>query len=358
MLSVIQIIIIAVNINILILGVIFLFLSRGNRLANILLGMFLISIGYTTFSMTILEDIILVPHLIRIYEPVSLLILPSFYGYFKVILDENKKMKPIEMLHFLPSIISLVILLPFLLKPGEVKIQWLQASILNYKLYQNWNILYFLQLVLYIFFFVRKIKQNPVASSKKTSENKIKIIRLVKSFAILLLGIFSAGVLLMFLFTPNIYFLAVPVQLFVIYGIYLLVKASKLIDILYAPANNKTLRFEKLSNLVHYLDNTEDYYNPFLSLEYVSNSTGIGIHEISRYINEVKGMSFNDFINQKRIEEVLNRLHDPDYKKLSIEGIGRSVGFRSKSTFYRAFKKYTKQTPGDYIQDITKKSTT
>ena len=69
MLSIVQIVIIAINFNVFMLGVIFLLLRKGNRLANSFLGLFLISIGYTTFSMTFLEDIIMFPHFIRLYEP-------------------------------------------------------------------------------------------------------------------------------------------------------------------------------------------------------------------------------------------------------------------------------------------------
>ena len=196
--------------------------------------------------------------------------------------------------------------------------------------------------------FVLKVKDFHYTHKGKFRENKKKIFKLVKWFGILLLCIFSFGVLLMLLYTPNLFFMAVPVQLFIIYGFYLLIKTSKLVEAIYAPSVAKHYLKENIPELVNYLNNTNDYYNPNISLEHVSHSTGVGIHEISRYINEIKGMSFNDFINQKRVEESQKRLNDPAYQHLSLEGIGNSVGFSSKSTFYRAFKKFEDKTPGEF----------
>ncbi|MFW6225317.1 MAG: helix-turn-helix domain-containing protein, partial [Bacteroidota bacterium] len=140
-------------------------------------------------------------------------------------------------------------------------------------------------------------------------------------------------------------------HLFVIYGIYRLIKTSSLIDIIYSNPGNKKNHSQNFYRIKEYFENTSDYYSSSITLEHVATHCKSTIHDVSRYINEVIGMNFNDFINKKRIEEAKRRLYAPEYKHLSNEGIGQSVGFKSKTTFYRAFKKFTGKTPGEYMKN-------
>jgi AraC-like DNA-binding protein len=69
---------------------------------------------------------------------------------------------------------------------------------------------------------------------------------------------------------------------------------------------------------------------------------------LSRIINERRNQSFNDFVNQYRIEEACRRLTDPGWKNMTILQIAYETGFYSKSVFNTAFKKFTGQTPSQY----------
>jgi len=44
------------------------------------------------------------------------------------------------------------------------------------------------------------------------------------------------------------------------------------------------------------------------------------------------------------------RLLDDEFKHLTVEAVGQSVGFKSKSAFYNAFKKYTGQSPSAFMK--------
>ncbi len=59
------------------------------------------------------------------------------------------------------------------------------------------------------------------------------------------------------------------------------------------------------------------------------------------------GSSFLELINKYRIEEAKSLILDPKLNE-TIEGIGYSVGFNSKSTFHSAFKRITGQTPSEF----------
>ncbi len=349
--SAIQLLVVAINLNIFLLGLVYILLKKGNYLANIFKGIFLISVGYLTFSMTMLEDISRFPYLIRVYEPLSLLLLPCLFVYFLRLLDEREQMKPRDWWHFLPFVFSFVILIPFLFKSNMEKLQWLEASIHDYQYYKAWNFIYLGQLIIYIFLFGRKIKYFYKNFDKK-SDKAWNIKQQVVHFIFLMLIIFAVGLFMMIVFMSKIYFMAIPMQLFLVYVVYKMIKSSRVIELEYSKLKSKEVKCKNLSKLVDYLDSTEDYYIPVFTLEHVSKMAGIGMHEVSRYMNANIGMNFNDFVNQRRVEEAKKRLNNPEYQDYSLEGIGQSIGFKSKTTFYRAFKKFTGKTPGEYSRTL------
>jgi len=57
------------------------------------------------------------------------------------------------------------------------------------------------------------------------------------------------------------------------------------------------------------------------------------------------GVNFQTLKNQFRCDIAMNLLKLPE---LTIEEISEKVGFSEQSTFYRAFKKWTGITPGEY----------
>jgi AraC-like DNA-binding protein len=61
-------------------------------------------------------------------------------------------------------------------------------------------------------------------------------------------------------------------------------------------------------------------------------------------------MNFANFINQQRVEYAKKALKKDENKLLTIESIGEKSGFKSKSSFNAAFKKFTGQTPSDYLK--------
>ena len=67
------------------------------------------------------------------------------------------------------------------------------------------------------------------------------------------------------------------------------------------------------------------------------------------------GSNYNHYINNKRIELAKERLVDPKFSHLTIEAIGESVGFKSKSAFYNAFKKISGISPFKFTKSISPK---
>ena len=95
---------------------------------------------------------------------------------------------------------------------------------------------------------------------------------------------------------------------------------------------------------------TEIYAADF-SAQQLAEAIGEHYKKVSQIINECYGCNFNAFINKYRVQEACRRMADrQNYGNLTIEGLGQSVGFKSRSTFINAFKANTGLTPSEYIK--------
>ncbi|MEO0901295.1 MAG: AraC family transcriptional regulator, partial [Bacteroidota bacterium] len=93
------------------------------------------------------------------------------------------------------------------------------------------------------------------------------------------------------------------------------------------------------------------FESPSASLKDLAHQLNTNTNQLSKTINVHTGGNFNDYINQKRINEAKNRLLDKDFGHLTVEAIGNSVGFNSKSAFYTAFKKFTNTSPSAFLKE-------
>lgn len=97
-----------------------------------------------------------------------------------------------------------------------------------------------------------------------------------------------------------------------------------------------------------YFKTERPYLEPDLTLPKLAESLNVPHHHLSQVINDVYGQNFFDFINKYRVEEVKNKIVDPEFDKYSLLGIAFESGFNSKSAFNRVFKKFTNTTPSEF----------
>ncbi|MGB5274124.1 MAG: helix-turn-helix domain-containing protein, partial [Flavobacteriaceae bacterium] len=71
---------------------------------------------------------------------------------------------------------------------------------------------------------------------------------------------------------------------------------------------------------------------------------------ISVAINTVFNQNFNSYVNGLRVKKAISLLNNNKLNHLSIEGLGKEVGFHSKSAFYAAFRKSTGTTPANFAE--------
>jgi len=94
------------------------------------------------------------------------------------------------------------------------------------------------------------------------------------------------------------------------------------------------------------------YQDPELSLSSLAEKLGMSPHELSRIINTVFKKSFNDFVNEYRVAEVIRNMQNHAYDHLTLQGIAYESGFNSPRTFHRAFKELTRKTPAEYKKEL------
>jgi AraC-like DNA-binding protein len=80
------------------------------------------------------------------------------------------------------------------------------------------------------------------------------------------------------------------------------------------------------------------YLDPNLNLHLLASHTGIPPKTISAVLNQHLQKSFNEFINQYRVEAVKTKLQQQESGHLTIAGIATECGFNSQATFQRTFR--------------------
>ena len=73
-------------------------------------------------------------------------------------------------------------------------------------------------------------------------------------------------------------------------------------------------------------------------------------HQVSEALNRYAGTSFTDLVTRLRVDDVKAQLRDPANDRFTIEGIGASAGFGSRSALHAAFKRLEGKTPTRFRQ--------
>lgn len=106
--------------------------------------------------------------------------------------------------------------------------------------------------------------------------------------------------------------------------------------------------------LLYLLEVEKVYLDENVTLPSLSRKLSISPRNLSQVINEQLNMNFCDLINVYRIEAAKRILSEPKQKNFSVMEIAFQVGFNSKASFYRAFRKHTGMTPSQYREKLKK----
>lgn len=93
------------------------------------------------------------------------------------------------------------------------------------------------------------------------------------------------------------------------------------------------------------------YLDQELTIFKLSKLMDSNTNYLSTLINSTYQLNFANFINKQRVAYARQALLDQSNQQLTIESIGSASGFKSKSSFNAAFKKFTGKTPSEFMKN-------
>lgn len=103
--------------------------------------------------------------------------------------------------------------------------------------------------------------------------------------------------------------------------------------------------------IVSKLEREKIFLNTELKLSNLAKDVDSNTSYVSETINKHFNKSFSVLINEYRVKEALKLLENDMTKQFTIEHIGQKSGFKSRTSFYTAFKQFTGVSPSYYIKN-------
>ncbi len=113
----------------------------------------------------------------------------------------------------------------------------------------------------------------------------------------------------------------------------------------------KTIRQAKRQKILAVLENEKPYLSPTYSLGALAQKVNMPASHITEVLNLELNMTFYTLTNQYRIQEAKQQLARQDHH-WKMDQLAAYLGYKSKSTFYNAFKKEMACTPLQYKKSL------
>lgn len=117
------------------------------------------------------------------------------------------------------------------------------------------------------------------------------------------------------------------------------------------PAEDeKIIQSQLFENIKTVIYTNELYKNSEINIQTIANYMKKPVYMLSDAV-KCSDVTFYELIRQIRVEKAKEMLLDKNCL-FSVDGIGKAVGFNSRASFYRAFKKYENESPGTLKKGI------
>jgi len=363
---------------------ILVFNKKGKSQGDYLLGFWLIFMGLhlTYYYLFTTGYSFRHPHLLGIGIGFPLLEAPFMFVYVMVMIRKSGRLKATDLLHLIPFlIITLWFTFRFYVLSGPEKVDFYN-QIYNGPLPRDVAIMTFPNIIvgpIYVILSLIKLSghtksiANDFSYTEQINLNWLKFV--IGGLGFVFFVVIVSNVLVRFPFLgvtmhEHIIYLAISIAVFFLgyFGIkQQAIYTSNPSVLSEADPRPQKQQKKKASQYLHsglkqqeakaYATALKDYFDtekPFLdgklSLNDVAQYLDISVNHISQVINEQLEMTFFDFVNSYRVDEVKARLSGPDSKNFTLLGIAYDSGFNSKSSFNSIFKKFTDLTPSQFAK--------
>ncbi len=116
------------------------------------------------------------------------------------------------------------------------------------------------------------------------------------------------------------------------------------------PKMTEGMKSDIQSRISYAMEVEKAFLNPDINLARLAKMINTNTSYLSKVINTSGDKNFSMLINEYRVKEMLVHLEKEYNNGVTIIDMAMKFGFRSKSTFNKAFKLYTGVTPSYYLQ--------
>ena len=269
----------------------------------------------------------------------------------------GRKIKTMDMLHFIPFAFKLIVLLPFYIQSSSHKLDIIAHYQPGYWAFA-FDMLMMVHLLVYgILCLLFQFKKY-----KNTFPNQ-GLLHWSNAIVVAYLGFvlsFICYYVMVYVFEYNRsfdYMISVAMSVFIYLIGYLGFRYNDIYSI--TSAGKKSPKYansgltkqeseEHLNKLLTLMQDEKPYLDSELKMGDLAQKLNIPVHHLSQIINEQLEQNYADFINSYRIKEAQEKLISPVYDHLKIIAIAYDVGFNTKASFNTAFRKFTGMSPSEY----------
>lgn len=315
------------------------------------------------------------PHLYGSLDFFALQFFPLVYIYTRTYLFKDARHIKKHLIHFVPGLVYLLLLSPFLLMSGSAKAeliinndipQWFHTMQIAF------NLVIIAQGILYTIISLRKLHHFQYFRRSRMTGAQMDSIKWLRLFLLLNILLWVVGTMGAFLEILNVkigidlfglFYLGLTVLTLVL-GVFTIRKPEffseeeDLIKYSFSMQkieNNKGKEDNSINDydlLMDYIKNEKPYLKTDLKMQDLVGATGLSYKRISEIFNTEVNKSFFDIINDYRLQTAIQLMKEGFHKTHTLPHLAELAGFNSKATFNRNFKKHTGQTPTEYIQGI------
>lgn len=297
--------------------------------------------------------------------------------YTKYITIGENKFKRYDILYFIPSFITLIVIFySYLKNPNDffsvdVRKYGLPSKYLSYLLYSTLSI-YSLIAIRFIYLYKKQINQSYSFESSKINLSWLLVV-IICYFVTNTFLLIVSSYYFHFLKFDEVRDIGNGIQLIFIYILsyfgfkqqYLVSNSSPVVLSKFLFRESNPEKYQKsglkdISKVEEYLKSLVEYMNKFepwkdneLSVAKLSELTGIPRHYITQILNDNLQKNFYTFVNEYRTEYAKKLIVSQNYSHWSIVSIAFESGFNSKAAFNSFFKKYTGMTPSDFKKNYS-----